>query len=100
MPAPNVSIGKKCKPFKIEMVVSGNLVGHAWRTYNSGKRIYVARTMPDGMKENDFFPDPSLLLLQKRKQDMMKIFHQKKSLKKDWLQEKNGHVESICISTF
>ena len=39
VPAPNVSIGKKCVPFKIEMVVRGNLVGHAWRTYNSGKRI-------------------------------------------------------------
>ena len=39
VPAPNVSIGKKCTPFKIEMVVRGNLVGHAWRTYHSGKRI-------------------------------------------------------------
>jgi phosphoribosylaminoimidazole-succinocarboxamide synthase len=56
--APNVSIGKKCKPFKIEMVVRGNLVGHAWRTYSSGKRILCGATMPDGLKENDFFPEP------------------------------------------
>jgi phosphoribosylaminoimidazole-succinocarboxamide synthase len=57
-PAPNVSIGKKCDPFKIEMVVRGNLTGHAWRTYASGKRILCGVTMPEGMKENDYFPTP------------------------------------------
>jgi phosphoribosylaminoimidazole-succinocarboxamide synthase len=58
VPAPNVSIGKRCVPFKIEMVVRGNLTGHAWRTYNSGKRVLCGVTMPDGMRENDFFPAP------------------------------------------
>jgi phosphoribosylaminoimidazole-succinocarboxamide synthase len=58
VPAPNVSIGKKCGPFKIEMVVRGNLVGHAWRTYNSGKRILCGAHMQDGLKENDFFSTP------------------------------------------
>lgn len=57
-PAPNVSIGKKCDPFKIEMVVRGNNTGHAWRTYASGKRALCGVAMPDGMKENDFFPTP------------------------------------------
>ena len=57
-PAPNVAIGKRCEPFKIEMVVRGNLTGHAWRTYNSGSRLLCGVTMPDGMKENDFFPTP------------------------------------------
>jgi phosphoribosylaminoimidazole-succinocarboxamide synthase len=57
-PAPNVSVGKKCKPFKIEMVVRGNLTGHAWRTYSSGARELCGVKMPDGMKENDFFPSP------------------------------------------
>ncbi len=57
-PAPNASIGKKCKPFAIEMVVRGNITGHAWRTYNAGKRILCGVQMPDGMKENDFFPTP------------------------------------------
>jgi len=57
-PTPNSSIGKKCIPFKVEMVIRGNLTGHAWRTYNSGKRILCGATMPDGMKENDFFPTP------------------------------------------
>ncbi|HNF02297.1 MAG TPA: phosphoribosylaminoimidazolesuccinocarboxamide synthase [Ferruginibacter sp.] len=58
VPAPNVSIGKKCDPFKIEMVVRGNLTGHAWRTYASGKRVLCGASMPDGMKENDYFPSP------------------------------------------
>ena len=57
-PAPNVAIGKKCVPFRIEMVVRGNLTGHAWRTYHSGKHILCGATMPDGMKENDYFPQP------------------------------------------
>ena len=57
-PAPQVSIGKKCVPFKIEMVIRGNLVGHAWRTYQSGKRLICGVTMPEGLKENDFFPTP------------------------------------------
>lgn len=57
-PAPHVSIGRRCSPFKIEMVVRGNLVGHAWRTYQSGKRILCGETMPEGLKENDFFPTP------------------------------------------
>lgn len=58
VPAPNVSIGKKCIPFKIEMVVRGNLTGHAWRTYQSGKRILCGINLPEGLKENDFFPTP------------------------------------------
>jgi phosphoribosylaminoimidazole-succinocarboxamide synthase len=57
VPAPQVSVGYKCEPFKIEMVVRGNLVGHAWRTYQSG-RVLCGVTMPDGLKENDFFPTP------------------------------------------
>jgi phosphoribosylaminoimidazole-succinocarboxamide synthase len=58
VPAPNVSVGKRCTPFKIEMVVRGNLVGHAWRTYSSGKRILCGVKMPDGLTENDLFPQP------------------------------------------
>lgn len=58
VPAPNVSIGKRCTPFKIEMVVRGNLVGHAWRTYQSGRRELCGVSMADGLKENDFFPHP------------------------------------------
>jgi len=58
VPAPNVSIGKRCVPFKIEMVVRGNVVGHAWRTYSNGKRELCGEKMAEGLKENDFFPTP------------------------------------------
>jgi phosphoribosylaminoimidazole-succinocarboxamide synthase len=58
VPAPNVSIGKKCAPFKIEMVVRGNLTGHAWRTYSSGNKMLCGVEMPAGLSENDFFPKP------------------------------------------
>ncbi len=57
-PAPNVSIGKRCEPFKIEMVVRGNLTGHAWRTYSGGNKSLCGIKMPDAMKENDYFPAP------------------------------------------
>ncbi|MBL0152760.1 MAG: phosphoribosylaminoimidazolesuccinocarboxamide synthase [Chitinophagaceae bacterium] len=57
-PAPQVSIGRKCTPFKIEMVIRGNLTGHAWRTYQAGKRDLCGAILPEGMKENDFFPTP------------------------------------------
>lgn len=58
VPAPNASIGKRCQPFKVEMVIRGNLTGHAWRTYASGQRTLCGVTLPEGMKENDFFPEP------------------------------------------
>ena len=58
VPAPNVSIGKRCIPFKIEMVVRGNVVGHAWRTYSSGKRELCGVALAEGLRENDFFPSP------------------------------------------
>jgi phosphoribosylaminoimidazole-succinocarboxamide synthase len=58
VPAPNVSIGKRCVPFKIEMVVRGNVVGHAWRTYSSGKRELCGVSLAEGLRENDFFPQP------------------------------------------
>lgn len=57
-PAPNVSIGIKCDPFKVEMVVRGNLTGHAWRTYASGKRELCGVTLRQGLHENDYFDSP------------------------------------------
>lgn len=57
-PLPNVTIGLKCETFPVEMVVRGNLTGHAWRTYKSGQRVLCGVTMPEGLKENDFFPTP------------------------------------------
>ena len=57
-PDPNVSVGKLCTPFKVEMVIRGYLAGHAWREYRDGKRDICGVTMPEGMKENDKFLSP------------------------------------------
>jgi len=57
-PAPHVSIGKRCEPFRVEMVIRGNLTGHAWRTYSSGLRSLCGVPLPEGMQENDYFPNP------------------------------------------
>ena len=58
VPAPNVSIGVKCEPYKIEMVVRGNLTGHAWRTYASGKRSLCGVPLREGLHENDYLDSP------------------------------------------
>lgn len=58
VPDPMVSVGYLCEPFKVEMVIRGYLSGHAWREYKAGKRIICGVTMPEGLKENDKFPEP------------------------------------------
>jgi phosphoribosylaminoimidazole-succinocarboxamide synthase len=59
-PDPNVTVGHHCEPFKVEMVIRGYLTGHAWREYRSGKRVLCGVPMPDGMVENQKFPEPIL----------------------------------------
>jgi len=58
VPDPMVTVGRRCEPFKVEMVIRGYLSGHAWREYKSGKRFLCGVIMPEGMKENDRFPHP------------------------------------------
>ena len=57
-PDPNVAVGEACEPFKVEMVIRGYLSGHAAREYKAGKRTLCGVAMPEGMKENDRFPEP------------------------------------------
>lgn len=57
-PDPNVAIGHLCEPFKVEMVIRGYMSGHAAREYKAGKRMLCGVPMPDGMQENDAFPEP------------------------------------------
>ena len=57
-PDPNVAIGHRCEPVRVEMVIRGYLAGHAARTYASGERLLCGVTMPEGMRENDRFPEP------------------------------------------
>ena len=58
VPDPMVTVGHKCKPFKVEMVIRGYLSGHAWREYKAGKRTICGVEMPEGMVENQKFPSP------------------------------------------
>jgi phosphoribosylaminoimidazole-succinocarboxamide synthase len=58
MPDPNVAVGYLCEPFKVEMVIRGYMSGHAAREYKSGKRLLCGMEMPEGMQENDKFPEP------------------------------------------
>lgn len=57
-PDPNVTVGHHCEPFKVEMVIRGYLTGHAWREYRSGKRVLCGVALPEGMVENQKFPEP------------------------------------------
>jgi phosphoribosylaminoimidazole-succinocarboxamide synthase len=57
-PDPNVAVGKRCEPFKVEMVIRGYMSGHAAREYKAGRRVLCGVAMPEGMKENDAFPSP------------------------------------------
>ena len=57
-PDPNVAVGHLCEPFKVEMVIRGYLSGHAAREYKAGKRMLCGVAMPEGMQENDKFPEP------------------------------------------
>lgn len=57
-PDPNVTVGLRCEPFKVEMVIRGYLAGHAWREYKAGKRTVCGVSLPDGLQENDKLPEP------------------------------------------
>mgnify|MGYP000674912735 CR=1 FL=1 len=57
-PDPSVAVGHKCEPFKVEMVIRGYLAGHSAREYKAGKRVLCGVDLPEGMKENDRFPEP------------------------------------------
>ena len=57
-PDPNVAVGKRCSPFKVEMVIRGYMSGHAAREYKAGRRALCGVPMPEGMLENDAFPEP------------------------------------------
>ncbi len=57
-PDPNVAVGRRCQPIKIEMVIRGYLTGHAWRVYRSGRRELCGVPLPEGLREHDPFPEP------------------------------------------
>lgn len=102
-PAPNVSIGYKCVPFKVEVVVRGNLCGHAWRTYASGQRFLCGALMPDNLKENDFFPEPIITPSTKASEghdediSLAQIIEQGLVSKEDWIQIEQFALELFAV---
>lgn len=101
VPAPSVSIGYKCIPFKIEVVVRGNLCGHAWRTYYNGQRILCGELLPDDLKENDFFPSPIITPSTKASEghdediSVQEIIEQNLVTEDEWQQ-----IENYALSLF
>jgi phosphoribosylaminoimidazole-succinocarboxamide synthase len=100
-PTPNASIGYKCTPYKVEVVVRGNLCGHAWRTYSSGQRFLCGVLMPDDLKENDFFPEPIITPSTKASEghdediSVEQIIEQELVSKEEWL-----NIESYALNLF
>ena len=73
VPDPMVTVGRKCEPFKVEMVIRGYLSGHAWREYKAGKRTICGVEMPEGMVENQRFPEPRWSRRKTKMADVKKI---------------------------
>ena len=88
-PDPMVTIGRLCEPIKVEMVIRGYLSGHAWREYKSGKRMICGVPMPDGMKENDKFPQPIITPTTKASVGHDEDISREEILKQDLVSEKD-----------
>jgi phosphoribosylaminoimidazole-succinocarboxamide synthase len=84
-----VTIGKKCEPFKVEMVIRGYLAGHAWRTYKSGKRILCGMPLPEGLKENDKLPEPIITPSTKAEEGHDEDISREEILKSGLVEEKH-----------
>lgn len=67
-PDPMVTVGIRCEPYEVEMVIRGYLTGHAWREYSAGKRMLCGVALPEGMKENEKFPNPIITPTTKAKE--------------------------------
>ena len=78
-PDPMVTVGLKCEGFKVEMIIRGYLTGSAWREYQAGCREICGVKLPDGMRENERFPEPIITQQQKPMLDTTKTFLAKKS---------------------
>jgi len=90
-PDPMVTVGQLAEPLKIEMVIRGYLAGHVWRVYNSGKRSICGVRLPEGLNENDRFPEPVITPTTKAEEghdeDISRdeILHQKIISEKDYI---------------
>jgi phosphoribosylaminoimidazole-succinocarboxamide synthase len=100
-PAPNVSVGLKCVPFKVEMVVRGNLTGHAWRTYSSGNHTLCGEKMPEGLKENDYFNEPIITPSTKAAEGHDEDISKEEIIARDIVSEKDyAQLEKYSLQLF
>lgn len=90
-PHPNVSIGKMCQPFKVEMVIRGYLAGHAARTYLSGKRELCGVILPEGLKENDKLPEPIITPTTKASEGHDEDISREEIMRQDIVSEEHYH---------
>jgi phosphoribosylaminoimidazole-succinocarboxamide synthase len=101
VPAPHVSIGKRCEPFEVEMVIRGNLTGHAWRTYNSGLRKLCGVFLPENLKENNFFEYPIITPSTKAKEGHDEDISREDIIKKGIVSEKDfQQIEAYTHALF
>ena len=100
-PAPNAAICVKCDPIKVEVVIRGNICGHAWRTYESGQRFLCGVLLPEHLKENDYFPAPIITPSTKASEghdediSVAEILNSNLVSERDWL-----HIEAYALALF
>jgi phosphoribosylaminoimidazole-succinocarboxamide synthase len=100
-PHPNVSIGRRCEPFKIEMVVRGYLAGHAARTYNQGLRSLCGVTLTEGLKENDKLPNPIITPTTKASEGHDEDISKQEIIKQGIVSEEHYHeLEKITLALY
>ena len=101
VPDPNVTIAQKCDPGKLEFVVRGYLVGHAWRTYRSGKRALCGKSLPDGLSENDRLPKPILTPTTKAQVGHDEDISREEAVKQGLIRADTfDHLEKISLALF
>ncbi|MFR0835529.1 MAG: phosphoribosylaminoimidazolesuccinocarboxamide synthase [Barnesiella sp.] len=99
-PDPMVTVGLRCEPFKVEMVVRGYLTGHAWREYKEGKRSLCGEKMPEGMKENQKFPHPIITPTTKAEAGHDEDISKKKSSHKASFKEDYEQLEKYTLALY
>jgi len=101
VPDPNVSVGLRCEPYPVEMVVRGYLAGHAWRQYRDGHRVLCGVTMPDGLRENDRLPAPIITPTTKAHQGHDEDISREEILRQNIVSEAEySQLEAYALSLF
>jgi phosphoribosylaminoimidazole-succinocarboxamide synthase len=100
-PLPHVTIGLRCNPYPIEMVVRATLTGHAWRVYASGGRMLCGVTMPDGMKENEHFAQPIITPSTKAHEGHDEDISREEIIKRGLVSEEEyARIETYALALF